>query len=350
MRRRKKLHIGIIGSGGIAQACHMPAYRALEDVEILAVADVDPKTAQKAAKQFSVKHVFDDYRDLVAMDEIDAVSVCTPNAFHKDPTVAALGAGKHVLVEKPIAVNAREGEEMLKAAQAAGKILQVGLNNRFAANTQALKRAVDAGALGEIYFAEAVATRRRGIPGWGAFTQKSKSGGGALVDIGVHILDLTLYLMGFPKPVAVSGVTAAKFGPRKDLSATAGGWRWDPTKFDVDDFGVGLVRFECGATLTLKASWAGHIGDAAFNSTIWGTEGGCKWDPATIYREENGSLVDCVLTELPKVASHAEEVRLFVEAIREDKPSPVPAEEALVTQRILDAIYESGVTGKEVRL
>lgn len=346
----KQLRVGIIGAGGIAQACHMPAYQELAGVTLHAVADINPETAQRAAQRFQVPHVFQDYRDLVAMDEIDLVSVCTPNAFHKDPTIAALRAGKHVLVEKPMALNAAEGRAMIRAAQQAGKLLMVGLNNRFSAAAQALKRAADAGALGEVYFAEAIATRRRGIPGWGAFTEKEKSGGGALVDIGVHVLDLTLYLMGYPKPVSVSGMVAAKFGPRVDLPAVEGGWRWDPRRFDVDDFGVGFVRFGNGASLVLKTSWAGNIGDQAFNSILWGTEGGCRFSPPAIYRQEHGSLVDVTPVELPEVRSHHVEVQRFVDAIRKGQPSPVPPEEPLVTQQILDAIYGSSETGKEVKL
>jgi len=346
----RKVRVGIIGSGGIAQACHMPGYQELADVEIHAVADINPETARRAAEQFSVPHVFSDYRDLVAMREVEAVSVCTPNAFHKGPTIAALRAGKHVLVEKPMALNATEARAMIAAAKRAGKLLMVGLNNRFSAATQALKRAADAGALGEVYFAEAVATRRRGIPGWGVFTEKEKSGGGALVDIGVHILDLTLHLMGYPKPTSVSGMVAAKFGPRKDLPRVEGGWHWDPKRFDVDDFGVGFIRFQNGASLVLKTSWAGNIGDPGFNCTLWGTDGGCRFDPLGIFRQEYGSLVDITPVDLPQVRSHSVEVERFVEAIRKGLPSPVPPEEALVTQQILDAIHRSSQTGKEVKL
>ena len=328
----------------------MPCYQELGDVELFAVADIDKEKAQGAAGKFSVPHVFSDYRDLVAMPEVDLVSVCTPNAFHKGPTVAALKAGKHVLVEKPIAMSATEGRAMIRAAEEAGKLLMVGLNSRFSSATRALKRAVDEGALGEVYFAEAVATRRRGIPGWGVFTEKSKSGGGSLIDIGVHILDLTLHLMGYPKPVLVSGLTAAKFGPRKDMPKVVGGWSWDPAKFDVDDFGAAFVRFENGACLTLKTSWAGNIGDEGFNCVLWGTEGGCRYDPVTIFRNAYGSMVDVSPVHLPRVKTHAEEIRLFVEAIRKGLPPPVPAQEALVTQMILDAIYASSQARKEVKV
>lgn len=346
----RALRVGIIGSGGIAQSRHIPGYQRLEKVEVRALADVSPEAAQHAAERFSVPHVFADYRDLLAMSEIDVVSICTPNAFHMQQTVDALRAGKHVLVEKPIAVNAVEARAMIRAAKRAGKLLMVGYHNRFTSAAQTLKRAVEAGALGEVYFAEGIATRRRGIPGWGVFTQKKLSGGGALVDIGVHILDLTLYLMGFPTPVAVSGVAAAKIGPRPEMTKALGGWPWDPKKFDVDDFGAAFVRFRGGASLVLKTSWAGHIGEEGWNSTLWGTDGGCQFSPPAIYRQEYGALVDVTPAMLPEVVGHYEEIRLFVEAIRKGLPSPAPAEEALVTQRILDAIYESSRTGREVRL
>jgi predicted dehydrogenase len=346
----KTIKVGVIGAGGIAQAAHLPSYQSLPGVEVAAVADLRREAAEAAAAKFGIPKAFRDYRKLLALEEIEAVSVCTPNAFHKEQAVAALEAGKHVLVEKPMAVNAREGAEMIAAAKKAKRLLMVALNLRFASSSQALKRAVAGGALGEIYYAEAIATRRRGIPGWGAFTSKSKSGGGALLDIGVHSLDLTLYLMGFPKPVAVSGVTYAKLGKLKHSAETAGYWGWDPKKFDVDDFGVGLVRFSNGATLFLKSSWAANIGDGQMNSVLVGTEGGAELSPLKLFREEHGSLVDITPVGLPQVNSHQEEVRLFIEAIRRRLPSPIPGEEAILTTKILDGIYRSSQTGREVKI
>jgi predicted dehydrogenase len=346
----KTLPVGIIGCGGIARARHMPGYQRLEEVAIHAVADINAEAARQAADQFSVPHVFSDYRELLAMGEINAVSICTPNALHKEQTVAALRAGKHVLVEKPMAVNAAEAKAMVAAAKRADRKLMVGLHQRFTSGAQALKRAVDSGALGDIYFAEAAATRRRGIPGWGVFTQKNKSGGGALVDIGVHILDLALYLMGYPKPVSVSGVAAAKIGPRKDLAAVVGGWQWDPKNFDVEDFAVAFVRLRGGVSLVLKTCWAANIGTEEWNCSLWGTDGGCRLSPPAVFRQEFDSLVDITPAKLPEVVGHYEEIRLFVEAIRKDLPSPIPPEEPVTAQRILDAIYQSSRTGKEVRL
>ena len=238
---KKKLGIGIIGSGGIAQNAHMPGYAAVPDLcKIVAVADVNADAAKVAAEKFNVKHVFSDYKKLLEMDEVDAVSVCTPNYLHHEPTIKAFQAGKHVLCEKPIAMNAREAAEMVAAGRKAKKKFMVGYNLRFAPTNQLLKKYIDAGDLGEIYFARAQALRRRGIPGWGVFIDKSKQGGGPLIDIGVHILDLTLWLLGHPKPVAASGQTYAKFGKRSDIVGFMG--QWDYKNFTVEDFAIGLIR------------------------------------------------------------------------------------------------------------
>ena len=346
----KKIKVGVIGAGGIAQAAHLPSYQNVPGVEIVAVADVRRDAAHAAAQKFGIPRVFTSYEKLLALEEIEAVSVCTPNAFHKGPTLAALEAGKHVLVEKPMATNAREAAAMIAAAKKAKRILMVALNLRFASATQALKRAIAGGALGDIYYAEAIATRRRGIPGWGAFTSKRASGGGALIDIGVHVLDLTLYLMGFPRPVSVSGAAYAKLGRRKHNAKTAGYGSWDPATFDVDDFGLGLVRFANGATLYLKCSWAANIGDGQMNSLLVGTEGGAQWAPPTLFREERGNLVDIALVGLPAISGHQEEVSRFIEAIRRRLPSPIPGEEAILTTKILDGIYQSSRLGREVKL
>jgi predicted dehydrogenase len=201
---KKKFGVGIVGSGGIAQGAHMPAFAALPDVQILAVCDVSKSARTSAAEKFNVPHQFETWQPMLEMDEIDIVSVCTPNAYHFAPTVDALKAGKHVLVEKPMAISVDEAKKMAAAARKAGKKLMIGQTARFNPQSQSLKRFVDSGAVGDVYYARAMALRRRGIPGWGAFTSKELSVGGPVFDIGVHILDLTLWLMGFPEPVAVS--------------------------------------------------------------------------------------------------------------------------------------------------
>ncbi|HEU4754310.1 MAG TPA: Gfo/Idh/MocA family oxidoreductase [Armatimonadota bacterium] len=344
-----RLGIGIIGSGGIARNAHMPGYKTMEGegVRILAVADANPDVAREAAEQFDVPHRFTDYRELLAMDEIQAVSICTPNYLHMQPTIDALEAGKHVLVEKPLAMNAAEGKAMVDAAHRTGKKLQVGFMKRFEAGAQALKRFVDAGEMGEIYFARAQAMRRRGIPGWGVFTQKDKQGGGPLIDIGVHILDLTLWLMGHPKPLLCSGQTYAKFGHREGLVGLLG--QWDPKIFTVEDFAVGLVRFDNGATLVLESAFVANqeLRDL-MQTDLFGTEGGCSFNPPKMFFERHKTLIDATPAYLPQVNAHHEEVRAFCRAILDDTPVPVTGEQALMTTQIIDAIYRSSELGREV--
>ena len=341
-----KIRVGIIGSGGIAQGAHIPAYQAVKDVELVAVCDIDPKVARQAAQKFNIPKVLTDYRELLEMEEIDAVSVCTPNAAHMQPTIDALEAGKHVLCEKPMALNAKEGRKMVDAAQRTGKKLAIGLQQRFRANSQALKHLIGQGRLGDIYFAKAFATRRRGIPGWGVFTNKALQGGGPLIDIGVHILDLTLWLMGFPKPVAVLGATYAKIGTRKP--ALGSPWMWNHRKFEVEDLGVGMIRFANGATVFLEASFAANIEKGEFNTHLYGDKGGAEYDPLRVYTEYGGMLADVTPVGLQDGNAHEQQMSAFIEAIRKDQPVAVPPEEALVTTKILDAIYASAEKGKEV--
>lgn len=347
----KTIGIGIIGSGGIAQGAHLPAYKALaeEGVQVVAVADVRRETALAAAKKFEVPHVYEDYRELLTRSDIHAVSVCTPNFLHKQPTIDALEAGKHVLVEKPLAINALEGREMVAAARRTGCKLQAGLNNRFGSGPQALKRFIRAGEMGEIYYARSQALRRRGIPSWGVFTQKDKQGGGPLIDIGVHILDLTLWLMGHPKPVTASGMVTTKFGTRQGVLGLMG--QWDPKSFTVEDFGVGFIRFENGATLTLETSFAANLEHReVFNCELFGTEGGCSLSPLKMFFERNETLIDATPVFLPQVHTHQAEIWSFIEAIRNDTEPVVTAEEGLMVTEILDAIYRSGEEGREVRV
>jgi len=346
--------VAMIGSGGIAQRAHLPAYKKLQDeglARIVAVCDADERTAQAAAEQFDVPLRFTDYRDVLRLAEVDAVDVCTPNYLHVQPVVDAFAAGKHVLCEKPIARNAVEGQAMLDASKKAGKKFQVALNLRFNSGPMAVKRFIDDGQIGEIYYARAHALRRRGIPAQGVFTQKDKQGGGPLIDIGVHILDLTLWLMGYPKPVATTGVTYTKFGTREGLIGLRG--KWDPKNYTVEDFATGFVRFENGSTLMLESSFAANLEKDLFTTQVFGTEGGASLNPfqpdsVRLFREESGTLTDTTPVFLPQAPAYESEIRAFLLAILEDKPVPVPGEQGLMVTRILDAIYESSETGREV--
>ncbi len=342
----KLVRVGIIGTGGIARFAHIPGYKAQPDVEIVAFCDVVPGRAEAAAKEFGVPKAYTDYREMLAKEQLDAVSVCTPNFAHKEATIAALEAGCHVLCEKPIAMNLQEGKEMVEAARKAGKTLQVGLNNRFHPESLTIKRFAEAGEFGEIYYGEAVYLRRRGIPTWGVFTQKELQGGGALIDIGVHVLDRTLWFMGNPKPVAVMGATYANFGKRTDLATPSG--MWDAERFNVDDMGVAMVRFENGATLILKASWDGHIEDSFTETRILGTHGGAVMSPLKIFKDMHGTMVNITPAGLPKVQTHTKEIEHFIAVVRGEAECMVKPEEVLDVQAILDAIYKSAETGREV--
>jgi predicted dehydrogenase len=350
----KPVGIGIIGAGAIAQGSHLPAYAKLRDegkVFIVAVADANADTARTAAEKFGASKVFTDYREMFALPEIDAVDICTPNFLHKQPTLDAFAAGKHVFVEKPIGLNAIEGVEMVAAGHRAGKKLQVGFNLRFAAAPQAIKRMVDQNVLGDVYYARAHALRRRGVPSWGMFTQMDKQGGGPLIDIGVHLLDLSLWFMGHPEPLSVSGQAYRKFGNKVGVFNSFG--PWDPKIYSVEDFAVGQVRFKNGATLTLESSYVANIAKNESTITLMGTEGGLFLDlndnaNTKIFREESGTLTDTYFPALPTAAAHELEIRSYVQAILDNTPVAVPGEQGLMVSQIIDAIYGSSETGREV--
>jgi predicted dehydrogenase len=348
--KKRKIRIGVIGTGGIANAAHLPGYSQIPDeCEIVALCDIDPKALKRTAEKYGVKNTFEDYNKMLEMEEIDGVSVCTPNYVHCDPTIQALKAGKHVLCEKPIAMNAVEAKRMVDTARKTGKHLQIGYNSRFSLANQLLKKYIDAGELGEIYYSRAQSLRRRGIPGWGVFIEKDKQGGGPLIDIGVHILDLTLWLMGHPKPVAASGVTYQKFGKRSDVVGFMG--QWDYKKFTVEDFASALIRLDNGASIALEASFVANIPEDIHTSTLCGTEGGAVTSPLTIVKEKHGSL-QTFKPEYPghEVNTHFEEMKHFVNVIRTNTEPLVTGEHGLMVAQIMDAIYASADAGKEVTI
>ncbi|HUW55786.1 MAG TPA: Gfo/Idh/MocA family oxidoreductase [Planctomycetota bacterium] len=351
----KKIRIGIIGTGSIANNVHIPGYLRLKDegVELAALCDIKPQALTDTLALHNLDlPTYGNFRTMLRREKLDAVGVCTPNNVHAPATIAALNAGCHVLCEKPIAKTAAEAKRMVDAAKKHRRKLQIGQHQRFQVKAQAVKRVVDAGYLGDIYYARAHALRRRGIPGWGNFISKDVQGGGPLVDIGVHILDLTLYLMGFPKPVTVAGCAYTKFGRKKGVLGLMG--QWDVKKYTVEDFAAGFIRFANGATLTIEASFAANIADDQFDAWLLGTKGGVDVFKPAVYTEEAGSLWDLTPYGLPepriKHPAHCREIELFIEALRKNRPVPVPGEECLITQKILDGIYKSAETGREVRI
>jgi predicted dehydrogenase len=342
------LKVGIIGSGSIARNAHMPGYRAQKDAEVTAVCDVVSGRAAAFAEEFQIPRSYESYEEMLAKEPLDVVSVCTPNFAHHVTTIAALNAGLHVLCEKPIAMNLTEAREMVATAHRQKRVLQIGLHWRFTSEAQLLKQFIDAGELGQIYYGEATCLRRRGIPSWGVFTQKELQGGGALIDIGVHTLDHTMWLMGNPKPVSVMGATYAAFGKRDDVFNTWG--KWDTSKFNVDDMGIGFVRFENGATLVLRASWMANIEKEFSETRVLGTEGGAYMRPLRIFKEMQQKLVDITPTHLPEVKPHIEEITHFLACARGEVECIVVPEQVLDVQAVLDAVYRSAETGHEVIL
>ena len=343
----KTVNIGVIGAGGIATNAHLPAYKKCEAANVVAIADINETALEKARTEFDIPHGFTDYRELLAMEEIDAVSICTPNFMHKEPAIAAMRAGKHVLCEKPLAMNAEEGEEIVAVSKETGKQCMVGFVSRFGADAQTLKRFIDAGELGEIYYGRAQYLRRRGIPGWGVFGQKDKQGGGGLIDLGVHALDLALWLMGYPKPVSVSGISVAKFGTREGVVGLMG--QWDVNTFTVEDFGAGFIRFENGSVLLLESSFCLNMKPESFRQIeLFGDQGGATIEPVAIYAEKYGVLTDLTPAHVPPTKGFELEIAAFVEAVANGTPVPIPAENGVVVSKIIDGIYKSSELGREV--
>ena len=361
--KSRKLGIGIIGAGSIAQLAHIPGYQAVADqCEIVAAADVSEDALTAAQRDFGIPHLFGDYHELLQLDEVDAVSVCASNPIHHPATLAALAAGKHVFCEKPLALNAADAREMVDAAQAADRILAVDFQSRFIPQAVALRECIRRGDLGEVYFVRAAWNRRRGLPprSKGAFHSKALNGGGALIDVGVHVLDTALWLMGGPSPVSVSGATYLKIGNQADGGYNPWG-PWNHQEMDVDDFAMAMIRCDNGATLSLECSWALNFveseyyriwvaGDrAGAEVTLGRTEASAT--PLRIFTAESESWVDRVHRNFepapwPQHAAVAD----FVRAVREGGQPRSTGEDGLRAQKVVDAIYASAAGGREVRL
>jgi len=358
-----KLRIGIIGCGGIANGKHMPALGRLGDVEMVAFCDIREERAKRAAEQYGTADakVFTDYLELLKLD-LDVVHVLTPNKSHAPITVAALESGKHVMCEKPMAINSEEARRMLDAARRTGKKLTVGYQSRFRPDSMYLKKCIEAGDLGEIYYARALAVRRRAVPTWGVFLDAEQQGGGPLIDIGTHALDLTLWEMDNYEPEMVVGSVFRKLGDNEN-SANAWG-PWDPKKFTVEDSAFGFIRMKNGATIVLESSWALNMIDANEAKTILcgdkagadmlGKDGGLRINGerfSKLYVTEPALTAGSVAFYEGDEGGNAEDVeaRMWIDHVKDDsKPLIVKPEQALVVTQILEAIYESGKTGKPV--
>jgi len=353
------LKIGIIGCGGIATGKHLPALATIENVEIVAFCDIARENATAAKEQYGTEDakVYTNYKDLLADETIDVVHICTANKSHSHITVDSLEAGKHVMCEKPMAKTTAEARAMVDAAKRTGKKLTIGYQSRFRADAQHLAKICQNGDLGHIYFAKAHAIRRRAVPTWGVFLNEEEQGGGPLIDIGTHALDLTLWLMDNYQPKYVVGNTYHELA-KKGNAANAWG-SWDPQKFTVEDSAFGFITMENGATIFLESSWALNVIDEGeARTTLCGTEGGADMKGGLrINGEEYSQLYDKkVITDAAGVAFYdgageSEEIvemKHWIDCIVNDKEPLVKPEQALVVTQILEAIYESAKTGKPV--
>ena len=343
------LKVGVVGTGGIFKAAHLPGWLSHKDVEVVAFCDAYKASAEVVALDFPGAKVYDDYRELIADPSIDIVGISTPNLYHSEIAIAALQNGKHVFCEKPDAVNPLEAQKMADEAQKSGKLLMVMRNNRFSKEAMYAKRIIGEGKLGDLYMGRCGWIRRRGIPGRGGwFTTKELSGGGPLIDLGVHMIDLALWLSGNPKPIAVSGTTYRKFADRPDESGNV-----PAGTFDVEDLAAGFIRFDNGASLQIEFSWASNIAEEQKFLEWRGSEGGFSLinDTLRVFTESEGALVD-QQPQFPgeTIPQHTANIHHFIECVLGREMPIFTPDQGVDMIKILSAIYESAESGREVRL
>lgn len=343
------VRVGVVGTGGIARNQHIPALLRDSRVALVAAADTSADALAHAAAEAGIPSTYADYREMLEREHLDAVLVCTPNKFHAPIAIEALRHGAHVFCEKPMAMNAEEGRAMLDVAREHGKILFVAYRFRYQAEAQAAKRVIDGGELGEIYMVRINFWRRRRIPSWGVFANMELQGGGALIDCGVHLLDLALWLCGNPDPVEVMGTTSRRLGSTPGVNE----WGpWDHEHFEVEDHAAGFVRLANGGALQIEASWALNVAQPEETISISGTEGGLDVYPFRVNKAAYGMLLDWSPAWMPLQGEPEWDRQIgdFVGAIVEGREPLVKPEEALRVSEIVDAIYRSARTGAAVRL
>jgi predicted dehydrogenase len=349
------IKVGVIGTGSIS-AFHLSSYAANSEVELYAVCDLNRERAEQAADKFGAAKVYTDYRELLADAEVDAVSICTWNNTHAEISIAALEAGKHVLVEKPLSRTVAEALLVQEAVRKSGKLLQVGYVRRYDDNAQLLREMADRGDFGEIYFAKASTLRRLGNPG-GWFSDIERSGGGPLIDIGVHVIDLCWYMMGRPRPVTVSANTYRKLGNRADVRHLSfyKAADYDAALNTVEDLANAMIRFENGASLLVDVSFTLHAKANETAVKLYGDKGGFEIDPETVIVTEKDNIILNVHPQTDHAGFHFEgafqnEINHFIKCIREGRQPLSPVADGVAVMKMLAAVYESAATGAEVRL
>lgn len=349
----RKARIAIIGAGMVARDNQIPAFLKCDDAELVAVFDRHIERAQALCSKFGIPKAYSELDKLLADEDINCVSICTGNVSHENLVIAAAKAHKNILCEKPMAISVQEAENMRRAVEENGVTFMMAFVNRFRQESIMLAELREQDRFGEIYHARCGWIRRRGTPsGW--FTDKSKSGGGAVLDIGVHVIDLTWYLMGRPRPVSVSGVTHKHIGAYETRSVK--GWAAAGAKngiFDNEEAASALIRFENGASMSVDISWAINGKEEKMFSKLYGTKGGASFRPLEIYGEEDGFLTDTVPVLVPEDTwqpAFERETAHFVRCVVNGE-SPMPSVyDGVTVQKMLNAIYDSARTGKEIVL
>jgi predicted dehydrogenase len=338
----------ILGAGWAGQN-QARWWKEVPRAEVVGIYDTAHSAAVHAAERYGIQTVYDSLAAAIADPRADAVVICTPNMFHKEGVIAALTAGKHCLCEKPLAANPDDIRAMIAARDRSGKLLMTAQHLRFEQRSLTLKRLIDAGRLGEVYYTRAWWLRRRLAPTSPGFLRKAQAGYGPGMDIGVHVLDLAMHLLNHPRPLSVSGLSACRLAHRVDVANQWGTYR--SADFEVEDFAAGLIRFENGLALSLEVSWLLNMVEHEL-SGVWlhGTEGGIRWPELKLAHVQDGVLVDSQIVSDVGGDGHKREIAAFVDAIRHEQPSPVPAEQGLVVAEILAALYQSAETGREVRV
>ncbi len=347
----RKLRVAIVGCGGISEV-HLRTFQKMPEVEIVAGVDIKPERLVVMKERFGIQNLYEKWSDMLREIKPDAVDVCTPNGVHAPAVIDAAKAGCHVITEKPMAMTPAECEAMIAAAKAKKVKLVCGFQYRYHPTTQMLCRARDAGKFGDILFVKCQALRRRGIPNWGVFGQKELQGGGPMIDIGVHILEMAHFIMGSPKPVAASGNIWTYLGnkPSKTVCPWPG---WDHKTYTVEDLAIGQIRFETGALLQVEASFVAHIEKDVWNMSLMGTKGGANWDPPGVFRDEYGTMVNEHPGYLPGTDFEklfASKLQNWVDGILRGTELTAPGEAGLAVQKMLDGIYRSAAAGKEVTI
>lgn len=343
------LRVAILGTGAIARSQHLPAWSKLPEFELAALADASPVSLAAVPAEFPIERRVTDYRELLDDKSIDVVDICMPSALHAEACIAALAAGKHVLCEKPMATSRTDAAAILAAWRASGKKLMVAQHMRFEPSVLQLRTYLEHNPPGDVYYTRAQWLRRRRLPARPGFTDKRLSGGGALYDLGVHLLDLSWWLIGCPAPVSVSGVTFNRLARRRDIGSEWG--TWEPTTIDVEDFASGLVRFAGGAAISLEVSWLGFQPEGEFwRLQMYGTRSGVTWPESVVVGEDNFIPWDLKLAEAKGEKAHHHVIRQFARAVIDDAPVPVPPEQSANVIAMLDGLYASSSSGREASI